>query len=177
MTCNERGTVQTLINKYKEKEDELGKFAVKTTSNVADLEAEKLQKIDAFSGTQNKIIRETLERQIEEIQKQITETQQQGNKLEDSKTDIHAFIKNVKFLMEHHEEMLMKQRNCTILRALFGLVFDVLPTYMQIVNGTPNLSLVYKLSDGFTDTKTFTAGDEGIEPPTAVLETEVMPLN
>ena len=136
-----------------------------------------MQKIDAFSGTQNKTIRETLERQIEEIQKQITETQQQGNKLEVSKTDIHAFIKNVKFLMEHHEEMLMKQRNCTILRALFGLVFDVLPTYMQIVNGTPNLSLVYKLSDGFTDTKTFTAGDEGIGPPTSVLETEVIPLN
>jgi len=82
----------TLINKYKEKEDELGKFAVKTTNNVADLEAEKLQKIDAFSGTQNKTIRETLERQIDEIQKQITETQQQGNKLEVSKTESPGII-------------------------------------------------------------------------------------
>lgn len=153
----------TLINKYKEKEDELGEFAIKTTSNIADLEAEKLQKIDAFSGTQNKTIRETLERQIEEIQKQIIETEEQSNKLEVNKTDIHAFIKNVKYLMEHHEEMLIKESNFTVLRALFGLVFDELPTYTEIVNGTPKLSLVYKISEYYKDVKSLTAALQRIE--------------
>ncbi len=181
LQCKDIGFVKsfeaTLINKYEEKESELGKTSLKTTDNIADLETEKLQKINAFSETQNKTIRATLEKQIEEIQKKITNAQEQNDKLKVDKNDIHAFIKRVKYLMEHHEKMLIEQRNFTVLHALFGLVFDSLPTYMQIVNGTPNLSLVYKLSDEFKDTKSFVAGDEGIEPPTAVLETEVMPLN
>ena len=181
LQCKDIGFVKsfeaTLINKYEEKESELGKTSLKTTDNIADLETEKLQKINAFSETQNKTIRATLEKQIEEIQKKITNAQEQNDKLKVDKNDIHAFIKRVKYLMEHHEKMLIEQRNFTVLRALFGLVFDSLPTYMQIVNGTPNLSLVYKLSDEFKDTKSFVAGDEGIEPPTAVLETEVIPLN
>ena len=79
--------------------------------------------------------------------------------------------------MEHHEEMLIKQKNFTILRSLFGLVFDTLPSYTEIVAGTPKLSLGYKLSEEFTDTKSFTAGDERIELPPALLERAVLPLN
>lgn len=114
---------------------------------------------------------------IEEIQRQILEAQEQRNKLEVKENDIHSFIKYAKTLMEHPEEMLLKQKNFTILRSLFSLVFDKLPTYTELVNGTPKLSLSYKLSDEFKDAKSFTAGDGGIEPPPAVLETAVLPLN
>ena len=31
--------------------------------------------------------------------------------------------------------------------ALYGLFFDEYPTYEEIVNGTPKLSLVFKLND------------------------------
>ncbi len=167
----------TLVNKYREREKEIGEFSLKANSNVANLETEKLQKIAAFTSTQNQIIRATLEKQIEEIQKQITEAQEQRNKLEIKENDIHSFIKYAKNLMEHPEEMLLKQRNFTILRSLFGLVFDKLPTYTEIVSGTPKLSLPYKLSEDFKLDKDFTAGDRGIEPRTRRLECLVMPLN
>ncbi len=167
----------TLINKYREKEKELGEFSLQVNSNVVDLETEKLQKINAFTSTQSITIKEELEKQIEELQKQILEAQGQRNKLEVKENDIHAFIKYAKYLMEHHQEMLLGQRNFTTLRALFGLVFDELPTYTEIVNGTPKLSLGYKLSENFTNSKDFMAGDGGIEPPPKVLETFVLPLN
>ena len=167
----------TLMNKYREKEKEIGEFSLKAGNNVAELETEKLQKINAFTSTQNQTIRTTLEKQIEEIQKQIIEAQEQRNKLEVKENDIHSFVKHCKNLMEHPEEMLLKQKNFTILRALFGLVFDELPTYTEIINGTPKISLAYKLSEEFYETKTLTAGDEGIGPPPKVLETFVLPLN
>ncbi len=50
---------------------------------------------------------------------------------------------------EHPVEMLVKQENLIALRGLFGLVFEELPTYEEIVNGTPKLSLPYKLSEEF----------------------------
>ena len=166
-----------LVKKYREKEKEIGEFSVSASNNATELEIEKLQKIEAFSSTNNVIIRATLEKRIEEIQAQIIEAREQRNKLEVKETDIHNFIKYAKYLMEHPEEMLLKQKNFTTLRALFGLVFDELPTYTKIVNGTPKLSLAYKLSDEFYRDETFTAGDGGIEPPPKVLETFVLPLN
>ena len=166
----------TLMNKYREKEKELGEFSIKASINVTDLETEKLQKIEAFTSTQNQTIRTILEKQIEEIQKQITEAQEQRNKIEVKENDIHSFIRYVKDLMEHPEERLLKQENFTILRALYDVVFDGLPTYTQIVNGTPKLSLAYKLSDEFYRSKSLTAGDGGIEPPPKRLECFVLPL-
>jgi hypothetical protein len=46
--------------------------------------------------------------------------------------------------MEHPAEMHMKECNSAILLSFFQLVFDQLPTYDEIVNGTPKLSLLYK---------------------------------
>lgn len=167
----------TLVNKYREKEKELGESSLKINISVVDLETEKLEKIKAFSSTENSVIRESLEKQINDLHRQILEAQGQRNKLEIKENDVHDFVGYAKYLMEHPEEMLLKQKNFTNLRSLFGLVFDKLPTYTQILNGTPKLSLPYKLSDEFEDAKSFTAGDGGIEPTTSVLETEVIPLN
>ena len=55
--------------------------------------------------------------------------------------------------MEHPVEMLVNQRNLPALRALFSLVFEELPTYEEIINGTPKLSLPYKLSEEFKANK------------------------
>ncbi len=167
----------TLMGKYREKEKELGQFSLKASNNITELEAEKMQKIEAFTSTQNKTIRIALEKQIEDIEKQINQATEQRTKLEVKEHDIKSFIKYVKYLMEHQEERLLKQENLTILRSLFGLVFDKFPTYSEIVNGTPKLSLPYKLSSNFKDSKSFMAGDEGIEPSPDLLERSVLPLN
>jgi hypothetical protein len=148
----------TLINKYREKEKELGQFSLESSKTINDLETKKLQKIEAFTATKSEIIRDELEKQIEELQNQISSAQEERNKLEIEEKDIHKFIKYVKYLMEHPKEMLLKQRNSAILRALFGLVFDELPTYTEIANGTPKLSLVYKLSEEFETGKSLIAG-------------------
>ncbi len=167
----------TLMNKYRNREKELGEFSVKVSSNVSELEAEKKQKIEAYTSTNNQIIRNEIEKQINELHEQIEKAREQRNGIEIKENDIHSFVKYVKYLMEHQEEMLIKQENLTILKALYGLVFDELQTYTQIVNGTPKLSLIYRLSEEFYRSKSLTAGDGGIEPPPKVLETFVLPLN
>ena len=51
-----------------------------------------------------------------------------------------------------------------IQQALFGLVFDEFPTYEQILNGTPKLSLIFQLSKSFKKQKSLDAAPRGIEP-------------
>ncbi len=42
----------------------------------------------------------------------------------------------------------------SVQRVLFNLVFEELPTYTEILNGTPKLSLAFKLSDSYLGQKT-----------------------
>ena len=81
--------------------------------------------------------------------------------IEVQENDIHAFVRYVKDLMEHPVERLIKQKNLHALRGLFSLVFEELPTYDQILNGTPKLSLPYKLSEEFRDTKSLSVTQVG----------------
>lgn len=153
----------TLMNKYREKEKELGEFSVKVGTSVIELEAEKKQAIEAFTSTRNEIIRNELEKKIEEIHLEIEKMREQRNGLEVRENDIHSFVKYVKNLMEHPVEMLVKQKNIPALKGLFSLVFDELPTYTEIVSGTPKLSIPYKLIDEFRDTKSLSVTLQRIE--------------
>ncbi len=154
----------TLMNKYREKEKELGEFSVKVGTTVNELEVEKQQKIEAFIITTNEIIREELDRKITELHQQIEKAREQRNGIEVTENDVHSFVGFVKNLMEHPEKYLIKQKNLTLLKALYGLVFKELPTLNEIVNGTPKLSIPYKLYDEFRDTKSLSVTLPGIEP-------------
>ena len=153
-----------LINKYREKEKELGEFSVKVGITVAELEIEKQQKIKAYTSTENEIIKAELDKQITDLHKQIEKIREQRNGIEIKEDDVHSFVNYVKYLMEHPEEYLIKQKNIGLLKSFYGLVFEELPTHTQIINGTPNLSLVYKLYDEFKDTKSLAVTLPGIEP-------------
>ena len=154
----------TLINKFREKEKELGEFSVKVGTTVAELDFEKTQKINAFTSTTNEIIRAELEKEINKLHQRIEETREQRNGIEVQENDVHSFVGYVKNLMAHPEEYLIKQKNLTLLRAFYGLVFDELPTYTELLNGTPKLSIPYKLYDEFQDKKSLSVTLPGIEP-------------
>ena len=153
----------TLMNKYREKEKELGEFSVKVGSSVADLEKEKKDKIEAYTSTKNEIIRTDLEKSINNIHQEIEKVRAQRNMVEVQENDIHAFITHVKNLMEHPVEMLINQENITLLKGLYALVFDELPTYREIINGTPKLSLPYKLSEEFYKGKSHVVTPQRVE--------------
>jgi hypothetical protein len=91
------------------------------------------------------------------------------NEMEVEEQDIHIFAANAQKLMEHPVEMLMDQDNPAILLSLFGLVFEELPTYEEIVNGTPKMSLLYNASDAFKAGESANVRDTGIEPVTSAM--------
>ena len=142
-----------LMNKFRENEKELGEISVQVGATVIELELEKKSLIEAFTSTENKIIRNELENKINSIHEKIETMREKRNTAEVQENDIHAFVRYVKNLMEHPVEMLVKHEDIFALKGLFGLVFDELPTYEEIVNGTPKLSLPYKLSEEFTGSK------------------------
>ena len=59
---------------------------------------------------------------------------------------------------------------------MYSLVFEELPTFAELDNGTPKLTWIFKLSGDSGDAESVLAGPPGIGPGLSVLETDVLPL-
>ncbi|MBP6929684.1 MAG: recombinase family protein [Candidatus Moranbacteria bacterium] len=153
-----------LLDRYRERQSEIMEIASDVSHNVADLEAQKAQAVRAFIATNNLALKESIEEEIERLDRQMRAAQKERNKMEVTERDIDDFIKEAKGIMEQPAKMLLNPTNIQQQQALFGLVFEEMPTYDEILNGTPKLTWIFKLSEGFMDTQSQLVAPRGVEP-------------
>ena len=60
---------------------------------------------------------------------------------------------SMKNTVEHLEFMPLQSENMTKQQAVFDLLFEEFPTYEELVNGTPKLSLVFELPQAYAKEK------------------------
>lgn len=140
---------KTILFQFREKEGELSEYTAKANINVADLENQKTSLIKSFPNATLDEVRRGIEEEITKIQKQIDQAKSQRDIVEIGELDVVNFIKWCKNIMEHPKEILTDIRSEQELVHMFSLFFTSFPTYTEIVNGTPKLSLVFKLSEEF----------------------------
>ena len=153
-----------LLKKYREKEQEVLSTSIKVGTNVTELKVEQEALLRNFHLINSSLVREKTEQQIEELQKEIDSATEERDKVEIKERDIKSFVRYAKDLVEHPAKMLADNRNPVKQHALFELVFDTLPTYAEIVNGTPKLSLLFKVSEEFKTGDSMLVTLRGIEP-------------
>ena len=124
-------------------------MGVRPNTNVADLEMQKSTLIKAFPTATLPEVRKAIEEEITKLQKDIDVAKSHRDKMEIDETDIVNFIGWCKEIMEHPAKILTDIRSEQELVHTASLLFEEFPTYTQIVNGTPKLSLVFKLSEEF----------------------------
>ena len=149
---------------YRTREKEVVSEAAQMNQNVADLKVEQVSALTALTTTQSMLVRKKLEETIEDLQKRIEEAEGQRKEIEITEKDIKSFVRYVKYVMEHPAEVLMNTDDLRAQRTLFGLVFEETPTYLEVVNGTPKLSLAFKLSEEWDNQKSHLAAPRGVEP-------------
>ncbi|MFA7285229.1 MAG: recombinase family protein [Candidatus Paceibacterota bacterium] len=140
---------KVLINKYREREKEVVKSSSNINRNISDMQNEQANLISQLITIESRVARKSIERKIETIEIDIDKARSERDEMEIKEHDIRSYIRSARYLMEHPEELLIEPDNFEIQRALMGLVFDIMPTYSQITNGTPKLSLTFKLSEQF----------------------------
>lgn len=153
-----------LLDKYREREAEILKVSSKVSENIANLKAKQAKAIQDYRDTPSLIIRQKIEEEIDGLEERIKLAGIERQKVELQETDIKSFIKYVKFLMEHPLEMLADNSNPYKQKALWGLFFEETPTYTEIVNGTPKLSPIVRLSSKTESDKTQLVTLRGVEP-------------
>lgn len=158
------GLELVLLNKYREREKEIVGEAQLTGQNVVDLKSKQKQKLDAYTQTDSSIIKKMLEAEIETLDTEIAQAEKVRNEIEITEKEIKLFVRYARYLVEHPAEMLIDTDDLQAQRALLDLVFEEMPTYHQILSGTPKLSFVFNLSSEFKKKENHLVTLRGIEP-------------
>ena len=138
-----------VMRKFWEREAEITSQSARVNHNVGALKAEQVEVAKSVSKCRSAVMQRILEEEVDILQEKIEQAESLREKTEIRERDVKAFTKYVKKLMENPEEFLIDTDDMSLQRELFGLVFDEMPSYEKILNGTPKLSLAFKLSEGF----------------------------
>lgn len=149
---------------FRAKEGEISEYTAKANMGVAELETQKASLIRGFSNATLPEVMRGIEEEISRIQKEIDQAKTYRDKMELQESDITSFISWCREIMEHPAKILTDIRSEQELVHTTKLFFDELPTYSEIVSGTPKLSLVFKLSKTFSIDKSSMVTLPGIEP-------------
>ena len=155
---------KSLIDSYERKKEEVINCSSNIDQNISELEIKKKQMINKIINTNSEVVIKELEKEVESVEEEIIKSKNQKNKIGINKYDITEFIDHSKYLMEHREKMLLNSTNVQKQQALFRLVFKELPTYHDIVNGTPNFYPMFELSGNNKMQKSPIVPPRGVEP-------------
>ncbi len=149
---------------YKERSKEMEEYKDAVRDNLEGLRHRQDEILGAIQKTSSDLVREKLESQFEELQKQIETTEQTVPEETINEYDIDSFIEAALYLMEHRQELLLNTKNMHEMEVLYGLVFDELPTYQDLINGTLKLSLIFENQKELAFANSLSVGAQGFEP-------------
>ena len=130
----------SFLNKYHQRKEEIARLSANVQTTIADLKAQQKAKTEAFVAAQSPVLRAQLEKGVEELETKIKSAGCESHKIEISEEDIRYFKEAGKHVLEHLSELLLNPGNSTQKLNLVSLLFEELPTYHDIVNGTAKLA-------------------------------------
>ena len=117
---------------------------------IEALEANMEQVIDKLKLLTNTVALKRLEQDIEVIQSNIDQLQAQRKALSRQKLlNLKSIRQKLEFMVEHFDQLLLHQSNPLEKARLFGLLFKKLPTYEDLLGGTPRNQKTYQLNPVF----------------------------
>ena len=150
-----------LMDKYRINQRDVTQNSSEVNRQVAELKHQQAGVLDSLVVTQSAMVRQQLERKVEELESQIQQTEDTRTRIDVKERDIKRLIQYARYLMEHPSELLVNNDDLPLQRAIFGLVFEETPTYDEIVNGTAKMSIIFKLSKAFNNSKPLLVNYQG----------------
>lgn len=128
-------------------------------AHVGELKSRQNALLDAHTAARSDIVRHKLESQIEELETTIQNLEQKSASSGVREDEIDAYFAIAKTLMEHPTTSVMNAATKQKTEKLWSFIFRSLPSYADLTDGTPDLTLIYRLNDGFVGDKTLLAGE------------------
>jgi site-specific DNA recombinase len=136
----------TFLNKYHERKKEIIQASINVHQTIAELKAEQKSKVEAFVATTSPVLRTQLEKDVEGLEVRIKSAGGESQKIDITEEDISRFKRYGKYCLEHLPELLLNPENAQQQASLFSLIFEELPTYANIADGTAKMAWIFTLS-------------------------------
>ncbi|MDB5237539.1 MAG: hydrolase [Parcubacteria group bacterium] len=153
-----------LTVKFMSKITELNSTHIEVDENIIKLRRElneiytALKRVTAPSAVQ------ALETEYEQKLLEIQGAREERRSLELTEDDLNEFLEVAKQTVEHPSEILVDVHSFEHQIAVNKLFFEELPTYEEVVNRTPKLTLFFKVLSANTTDKALNVTPRGIEP-------------
>jgi hypothetical protein len=128
-------------------------------THVAELKTKQQSLLEAHTATKSAIVREKLEDQIEELEATIRAAKTHANSKGIKESEIDAYFAIAKNLMEHPTNIVMGAPTKEKIEAYWRVVFRSKPSYTDLSDGTPDLTLIYRFNRDFGSNKMLLAGE------------------
>ncbi|MCL4390163.1 MAG: hypothetical protein M1484_02600 [Patescibacteria group bacterium] len=137
---------EAVLDVWKAKKEEIFQDSMDYGRNVEKLKEQKLKIKDTIKSLSSPIAIKSFEEDLEKVEFDIALATEKRDITEKKEYDIELLINYTEYFMEHVEDLLIVPNNPIQQRALFNLLFEEMPTYNDIVNGTPRLSQCFELN-------------------------------
>lgn len=115
-------------------------------SYVLDLLTEQTAIMKRIKQVESDVVRRALEKEYEEIDEKLKKARKNQEIQVKKEINVKLGFQYARYFMEHLEELLIDTENVLRQQQLFGMMFNELPTYDQIIDGTAYLAEYFELS-------------------------------
>lgn len=138
-----------VINLWQEKMESSRKDNKQIDQKIEELKSLAKITADKIKYLNSETAIKYIEEELVNIEKEIKNLQ--ASKIDNKEKDVNMerVMEFVGYFLEHLEELILGGSNPLKRAGYFGLIFDKLPTYEELVSGTPKLAPFIKLKEGF----------------------------
>jgi len=149
------------IDTWRMKQKDAVSTLVSAEENVTKLRKKQEHLLEEYTKTESETVKNLLTKKLEDIETEIANASDVRTKHEIDEQKIQAYIARAKYVVEHPSELLLNSTSMLSMKQMWGFVFEELPTYEELVGGTPKLSLVFELARDSKRTKNQLAAKVG----------------
>ncbi len=158
-----------LLEEWEKREKKTSQDSITLYQRISLIEGEKQMLKEKIKTLTSSIAIKMIEDDIDELENKKAQVIANCNQKEDEQLDIQTAINFILFFMERFEDLILGGSNPLMNAAMFGLLCDTPPTYKDLVNGTPKLSLLFALKSKPQSLQEQCVSRRGLEPLTVSL--------
>ena len=161
--------MKAVLTVWERRQEQVQQNEVHTAQRRMELEAEIKVIVDKMKLISSETAIKYMEEDLVKIEQQIANLDIQKDQQIDKETvNIPLILTYVKYFMEHLKDLLIDHSNPVTKAQYFGVMFDTVPTYQEIKDGTPEIEKIPGVNELFKLINPGTVSlvrERGLEPP------------
>lgn len=141
-------------------------------THLRSLKGRQSALIDRLAACSSSVVISKLETQIEDLEEAIKAAELRLDATEISEAEIDAYFQLAKNTMEHPRDHVFSALTKEEIEKYWGFIFKSSPTWRDITDGTPELTLIYRLNRDFHGDESMLAGQLSMRWNTFVEDVE-----